>query len=86
MQADLCIRCSLKLLRAFHALLLIFFILINFFFLSFTGMLHRAFSVFLFNKKGELLLQQRSDKKITFPGKVISLHPISFKKNPSLSL
>ncbi|XP_050417954.1 isopentenyl-diphosphate Delta-isomerase 1 [Patella vulgata] len=32
-----------------------------------NGMLHRAFSVFLFNTKGELLLQQRSDEKITFP-------------------
>ncbi|XP_032831437.2 isopentenyl-diphosphate Delta-isomerase 1 isoform X1 [Petromyzon marinus] len=32
------------------------------------GMLHRAFSVFLFNSKNELLLQQRSDAKITFPG------------------
>lgn len=32
-------------------------------------MLHRAFSVFLFNLKGELLLQQRSDEKITYPGK-----------------
>lgn len=32
------------------------------------GMLHRAFSVFLFNTKNELLLQQRSDAKITFPG------------------
>jgi isopentenyl-diphosphate delta-isomerase len=31
------------------------------------GMLHRAFSVFLFNSKGELLLQQRSAEKITFP-------------------
>ena len=31
-------------------------------------MLHRAFSVFLFNTSGELLLQQRSDAKITFPG------------------
>lgn len=28
---------------------------------------HRAFSVFLFNKKNELLLQQRSSKKVTFP-------------------
>jgi len=27
------------------------------------GLLHRAFSVFIFNKKGELLLQQRSDEK-----------------------
>jgi len=31
------------------------------------GMLHRAFSVFLFNSKGELLLQQRAKTKITFP-------------------
>lgn len=26
--------------------------------------LHRAFSVFLFNKKGDLLLQKRSDEKV----------------------
>ncbi|XP_065832644.1 isopentenyl-diphosphate Delta-isomerase 1-like [Oscarella lobularis] len=32
------------------------------------GMLHRAFSVFLFNTKNELLLQRRSDAKVTFPG------------------
>lgn len=32
-----------------------------------AGMLHRAFSVFLFNSKGELLLQRRSEAKITFP-------------------
>jgi isopentenyl-diphosphate delta-isomerase type 1 len=31
------------------------------------GLLHRAFSVFLFNSEGKLLLQKRSDKKITFP-------------------
>ena len=31
------------------------------------GKLHRAFSVFLFNSKEELLLQQRSSAKITFP-------------------
>ena len=31
------------------------------------GMLHRAFSVFLFNTKGELLLQKRASEKITFP-------------------
>ena len=31
------------------------------------GMLHRAFSVFMFNSEGKLLLQQRSDDKITFP-------------------
>ena len=29
--------------------------------------LHRAFSLFLFNSKGELLLQQRSRKKKTWP-------------------
>ena len=31
------------------------------------GVLHRAFSVFLFNSKNELLLQQRASSKITFP-------------------
>ncbi|MEE1885729.1 isopentenyl-diphosphate Delta-isomerase [Pedobacter flavus] len=32
------------------------------------GLLHRAFSVFIFNSKGELLLQQRSDEKYHSPG------------------
>lgn len=43
------------------------------------GMLHRAFSVFLFNGKRELLMQQRSDKKITFPGYITNTccsHPL----------
>ncbi|KAH6757537.1 isopentenyl pyrophosphate:dimethylallyl pyrophosphate isomerase 2 [Perilla frutescens var. hirtella] len=31
------------------------------------NLLHRAFSVFLFNSKYELLLQQRSTTKVTFP-------------------
>jgi isopentenyl-diphosphate delta-isomerase len=31
------------------------------------GHLHRAFSLFLFDSKGRLLLQQRSSTKITFP-------------------
>ncbi|CAM9191606.1 unnamed protein product, partial [Ectocarpus fasciculatus] len=31
------------------------------------GMLHRAFSVFLFDEEGRLLLQQRAADKITFP-------------------
>lgn len=31
------------------------------------GILHRAFSVFLFDSKGRLLLQQRAASKITFP-------------------
>eukprot|EP00096_Caligus_rogercresseyi_P016536 TRINITY_DN9233_c0_g1_i1.p1 TRINITY_DN9233_c0_g1~~TRINITY_DN9233_c0_g1_i1.p1 ORF type:complete len:231 (-),score=33.52 TRINITY_DN9233_c0_g1_i1:10-702(-) len=30
--------------------------------------LHRAFSLFIFNERNELLLQKRSDTKITFPG------------------
>ena len=33
--------------------------------------LHRAFSLFLFNTKGELLMQQRASSKITFPGKLL---------------
>ncbi len=32
------------------------------------GVLHRAFSVFLFNKKGEMLLQKRADSKYHSPG------------------
>jgi isopentenyl-diphosphate delta-isomerase len=32
-----------------------------------AGMLHRAFSVFLFDENGRLLLQQRSKAKVTFP-------------------
>ncbi|KAF2396645.1 isopentenyl-diphosphate delta3-delta2-isomerase [Trichodelitschia bisporula] len=31
------------------------------------GLLHRAFSVFLFDKENRLLLQQRATEKITFP-------------------
>lgn len=33
-----------------------------------SGVLHRAFSVFLFNEAGELLLQQRSEAKRLWPG------------------
>ncbi len=32
------------------------------------GLLHRAFSLFLFNEEGQLLLQQRSEKKRLWPG------------------
>lgn len=32
-----------------------------------TGLLHRAFSVFLFTRDGKLILQQRAADKITFP-------------------
>ena len=45
------------------------------------GMLHRAFSVFLFNNNNDLLLQQRSDAKITFPGRFTNTccsHPLSY--------
>ena len=44
------------------------------------GMLHRAFSVFLFSNSNELLLQQRSDAKITFPDRFTNTccsHPLS---------
>ncbi|KAE9556300.1 hypothetical protein FO519_000483 [Halicephalobus sp. NKZ332] len=34
-----------------------------------TSTLHRAFSVFIFNTKKELLLQKRAPSKITFPNK-----------------
>jgi isopentenyl-diphosphate delta-isomerase len=43
------------------------------------GLLHRAFSIFLFNEEGKLLLQQRSDDKITFPGfwtNTVCSHPL----------
>lgn len=33
-----------------------------------AGILHRAFSLFLFNAAGELLLQQRSSRKRLWPG------------------
>ncbi len=33
------------------------------------GVMHRAFSVFIFNKKGELMLQQRALSKYHSPGK-----------------
>ncbi|MBT8103836.1 MAG: isopentenyl-diphosphate Delta-isomerase [Gammaproteobacteria bacterium] len=33
-----------------------------------AGVLHRAFSLFLFNDEGDLLLQQRSDEKRLWPG------------------
>ncbi|CAI5710831.1 unnamed protein product [Peronospora destructor] len=32
------------------------------------GVLHRAFSVFIFNLENELLIQKRASEKITFPG------------------
>uniref|UniRef100_A0A5F8GLV9 isopentenyl-diphosphate Delta-isomerase n=1 Tax=Monodelphis domestica TaxID=13616 RepID=A0A5F8GLV9_MONDO len=44
------------------------------------GLLHRAFSIFLFNTENKILLQQRSDAKITFPGcftNTCCSHPLS---------
>lgn len=44
------------------------------------GVLHRAFSVFLFNDKNELLLQQRASEKITFADvwtNTCCSHPVS---------
>ena len=32
------------------------------------GVLHRAFSVFIFNHQGDVLLQQRSEQKMLWPG------------------
>lgn len=44
--------------------------------------LHRAFSVFLFNEKNELLMQRRSMAKVTFPGYYTNTccsHPLNNK-------
>lgn len=44
------------------------------------GKLHRAFSVFLFDKDFKLLLQQRADEKITFPAcwtNTVCSHPLT---------
>lgn len=46
--------------------------------------LHRGFSLFLFNSKGELLLQQRSRKKKTWPlawSNSVCGHPMLNEKN-----
>lgn len=52
-------------------------------YICYLGMLHRAFSVFLFNSEGNLLLQQRSDAKITFPGtRSFLCHGVSYRCNP----
>jgi isopentenyl-diphosphate delta-isomerase len=43
------------------------------------GMLHRAFSVFLFDSNKRLLIQQRSLRKITFPNhwtNTVCSHPL----------
>ena len=33
-----------------------------------NGVLHRAFSVFIFDRKGDVLIQQRSENKMLWPG------------------
>lgn len=43
-----------------------------------NGLLHRAFSVFLFNEKGEMLLQKRASEKYHSPGQwtnAVCSHP-----------
>jgi isopentenyl-diphosphate delta-isomerase len=50
---------------------------------SHAGMLHRAISIFVFNKKGELLLQQRAKSKYHSPGKwsnTCCSHPMPAEK------
>ncbi|KAF1336543.1 Isopentenyl-diphosphate delta-isomerase, partial [Globisporangium splendens] len=46
------------------------------------GVLHRAFSIFVFNSKNELLIQKRTPEKITFPGywaNTCCSHPLFLK-------
>ncbi|KAG8229661.1 hypothetical protein J437_LFUL008593 [Ladona fulva] len=46
-------------------------------------LLHRAFSVFIFNSKGEMLVQRRSSQKVTFPGEFANAccsHPLYVKE------
>ena len=52
------------------------------------GMLHRAFSLFLFNSDNKLMMQQRSNEKITFPNLYTNtccshpLHTIPMEQDP----
>lgn len=53
------------------------------------GLLHRAFSVFLFNDKNELLLQQRASEKITFPDmwtNTCCSHPLNVSTETGVTL
>lgn len=50
--------------------------------------LHRAFSIFVFDSENRLLLQQRSDAKITFPGlwtNTCCSHPLAVDNEMDLS-
>lgn len=52
------------------------------------GMLHRAFSIFLFDQQNRLLLQQRASEKITFPDfwtNTCCSHPIYFEQPGEVS-
>ncbi|XP_075000211.1 isopentenyl-diphosphate Delta-isomerase 1 isoform X1 [Calonectris borealis] len=57
------------------------------------GLLHRAFSVFLFNTENKLLLQQRSNAKITFPDCFTNTccshplsHPLELEENNAIGV
>ncbi|XP_068002404.1 isopentenyl-diphosphate Delta-isomerase 1 [Melanerpes formicivorus] len=57
------------------------------------GLLHRAFSVFLFNAENKLLLQQRSNAKITFPDCFTNTccshplsHPLELEENNAMGV
>jgi isopentenyl-diphosphate Delta-isomerase len=53
------------------------------------GLLHRAFSVFLFDDKNKLLLQQRASEKITFPDmwtNTCCSHPLGIPAETGASL
>lgn len=52
-----------------------------------SGILHRAFSVFLFNSRNQLLLQQRAACKVTFPNvwtNTCCSHPLHGQDPPEL--
>ena len=53
------------------------------------GLLHRAFSVFLFDSQNRLLLQQRADEKITYPDmwtNTVCSHPLNFPQEGGVDL
>ena len=53
------------------------------------GLLHRAFSVFLFDSQNRLLLQQRASEKITFPNmwtNTCCSHPLAIKEESGVDL